>query len=100
MDKEFQQTMARFASAMENLSHSVSSALVRWVPYYRDVNQVTGNHKCHSIWLNSSHSKETGYCQAGAMIYILLTEMITNMHPCCCFFKVNSLREIILTVFL
>ena len=26
MDKEYQQTMARFASAMENLSHSVSSA--------------------------------------------------------------------------
>ena len=26
MDKEYQQTMARFASAMENLSRSVSSA--------------------------------------------------------------------------
>ena len=26
MDKEYQKTMARFASAMENLSHSVSSA--------------------------------------------------------------------------
>lgn len=73
MDKEYQQTMARFSSAMENLSDSVSSAFL---------DQVTGNHKCHSIWLNSSPSKETGHCQAGAMICIMLKKMITNMHPC------------------
>ena len=35
MDKEYQQTMARFASGMENLIHS-------WVPSSRDLNQVTG----------------------------------------------------------
>ena len=82
MDKEYQQTMARFASALENLSHSVSRTFGMMGTFLQRTQPSYCQPQMSHYVAQCQPSKEKDYCQTRAVICLMLAMMILAFVRC------------------